>query len=65
MGTLIAGCRECTVLLLDDRSGDGHDQQLQSIAHGVIMMEGVEREYGIPRSFDGPRTNVRSVVQDD
>jgi circadian clock protein KaiC len=41
--------RRCTVLLLDDRTADGHDQQLQSIAHGVIMMESVEREYGIKR----------------
>jgi circadian clock protein KaiC len=40
--------RDCTVLLLDDRTG-GHDQQLQSIAHGVILMESVEREYGIKR----------------
>lgn len=41
--------RQCTVLLLDDRTGEGHDQQLQSIAHGVILMESVEREYGIKR----------------
>ena len=41
--------RRCTVLLLDDRTGEGHDQQLQSIAHGVILMESVEREYGIKR----------------
>ncbi|MFP5229083.1 MAG: ATPase domain-containing protein [Acidobacteriota bacterium] len=41
--------RKCTVLLLDDRTGEGHDQQLQSIAHGVIMMESAEREYGIKR----------------
>lgn len=41
--------RRCTVLLLDDRTADGHDQQLQSIAHGVIMTESVEREYGIKR----------------
>ncbi len=41
--------RKCTVLLLDDRTAEGHDQQLQSIAHGVIMMESVEREYGIKR----------------
>jgi circadian clock protein KaiC len=41
--------RKCTVLLLDDRTGEGHDQQLQSIAHGVILMESVEREYGIKR----------------
>ena len=41
--------RKCTVLLLDDRTADGHDLQLQSIAHGVIMVESVEREYGIKR----------------
>jgi circadian clock protein KaiC len=37
------------VLLLDDRTAEGHDLQLQSIAHGVILMESVEREYGIKR----------------
>jgi circadian clock protein KaiC len=41
--------RQCTLLLLDDRTGEGHDQQLQSIAHGVILMESAEREYGIKR----------------
>ncbi len=41
--------RKCTVLLLDDRTGEGQDQQLQSIAHGVILMESAEREYGIKR----------------
>jgi circadian clock protein KaiC len=41
--------RKCTVLLLDDRTADGHDLQLQSIAHGVILLEGVEREYGIKK----------------
>jgi len=41
--------RKCTVLLLDDRTGESHDQQLQSIAHGVIRMESAEREYGIKR----------------
>jgi circadian clock protein KaiC len=41
--------RNCTVLLLDDRTAEGHDLQLQSIAHGVILMESVEREYGIKR----------------
>jgi circadian clock protein KaiC len=41
--------RKCTVLLLDDRSADGHDLQLQSIAHGVILLESVEREYGIKK----------------
>jgi circadian clock protein KaiC len=38
---------KCTVLLLDDRTADGQDMQLQSIAHGVIMLENAEREYGI------------------
>jgi circadian clock protein KaiC len=41
--------RKCTVLLLDDRTAQGHDLQLQSIAHGVILLESVEREYGIKR----------------
>ena len=41
--------RNCTVLLLDDRTSERHDLQLESIAHGVIMMESVEREYGIKR----------------
>ena len=41
--------RSCTVLLLDDRTSERHDLQLESIAHGVIMMESVEREYGIKR----------------
>jgi circadian clock protein KaiC len=41
--------RNCTVLLLDDRTGEGHDLQLQSISHGVIMLESLEREYGIKR----------------
>ena len=41
--------RNCTVLFLDDRTAEGHDKQLQSIAHGVIMMESVDREYGTKR----------------
>lgn len=31
--------RKCTVLLLDDKSASGSDLQLQSIAHGVVMLE--------------------------
>jgi circadian clock protein KaiC len=31
--------RDCTVLLLDDRTGDRTDTQLQSICHGAIRME--------------------------
>ncbi len=41
--------RNCTVLLLDDRTGEGHDLQLQSIAHGVLMMQSLERDFGIKR----------------
>ena len=42
--------RSCTVLLLDDRTAEGsHDLQLQSIAHGVLMMQSLERDFGIKR----------------
>ncbi|HEY3928355.1 MAG TPA: ATPase domain-containing protein [Candidatus Koribacter sp.] len=41
--------RDCTVILLDDRTADIHDRQLQSIAHGVIILESLEREYGAKR----------------
>ena len=41
--------RNSTVLLLDDRTGDRSDTQLQSICHGVIRMESVSREYGEQR----------------
>ncbi|HJX01422.1 MAG TPA: ATPase domain-containing protein [Terriglobales bacterium] len=41
--------RNCTVLLLDDRTGDRTDTQLQSICHGAIRMEALPREYGAQR----------------
>ena len=41
--------RQCTVLLLDDRTSTNHDLQLQSIAHGVLAMENLPREFGIKR----------------
>jgi circadian clock protein KaiC len=41
--------RKCTVLLLDDRTAEGGDLQLQSIAHGVLMMESLHRDFGIKR----------------
>jgi circadian clock protein KaiC len=41
--------RNCTVLLLDDRTAEGDDLQLQSIAHGVVMMESLEKDFGIKR----------------
>ena len=41
--------RNCTVLLLDDRTGTGQESQLQSVAHGVLVLEKVPREYGRTR----------------
>jgi circadian clock protein KaiC len=41
--------RHCTVLLLDDRTAGGNDLQLQSIAHGVLLMESLEKDFGIKR----------------
>lgn len=41
--------RDCTVLLLDDRTAEGSDTQLQSIAHGVIRLEKMHRSYGVTR----------------
>ena len=41
--------RDTTVLLLDDRSSEGNDLQLQSIAHGVLRLENVQRSFGVTR----------------
>ncbi|HZO54509.1 MAG TPA: ATPase domain-containing protein [Bryobacteraceae bacterium] len=41
--------RNCTVLILDDLTTLQGEQQLQSIAHGVIRMEREGREYGSTR----------------
>jgi circadian clock protein KaiC len=38
--------RQCTVLLLDDRTAEGADLQLQSIAHGVISLGRMAPTYG-------------------
>ena len=38
--------RNCTVLLLDDRTAEGPDMQLQSIAHGVISLSHSTPGYG-------------------
>lgn len=38
--------RECTVMLLDDRTADAADRQPYSIAHGVVTLEQVTPEYG-------------------
>ena len=41
--------RDCTVLMLDDRSGSEGDGQLESIAHGVIFLEQLANQYGAER----------------
>ena len=38
--------RACTVLLLDDRTAEGPDMQLQSIAHGVVSLDQKSPAYG-------------------
>ncbi|WP_310738738.1 ATPase domain-containing protein [Piscinibacter sp. HJYY11] len=38
--------RQCTVLLLDDRTAEGMDTQLQSIAHGVLTLDAYTPAYG-------------------
>jgi circadian clock protein KaiC len=41
--------RNCTVLLLDDRTSSDGDLQLQSLAHGVVMLEQLSPLYGAER----------------
>lgn len=41
--------RNCTVLLLDDRSTESGDLQLHSIVHGVIRLEQLPQEFGNER----------------
>ena len=41
--------RKCTVMLLDDRTGESSDQQLHSLAHGVISLEQLAPAYGAER----------------
>src|SRR5687767_9719709 len=47
--------RQCTVLLLDDRTAAVGDVQLQSIVHGVVRLEQLAPEYG------GERRRLRIV----
>jgi circadian clock protein KaiC len=47
--------RGCTVLLLDDRTSEGHDLQLHSISHGVISLEQSAPTYG------GARRRLRVI----
>jgi circadian clock protein KaiC len=51
--------RNCTVLLLDDRSsgGSSDDLQLQSLSHGVLRLETLERDFGIARR----RVSIRKL----
>jgi len=39
--------RKCTVLLLDDCVSRGDEQQLQTIAHGVLALENTPTDYGV------------------
>ena len=41
--------RDCTTLLLDERFGDHQENQVQTIAHGVLCMQVLPRSYGITR----------------
>ena len=41
--------RRCTVLLLDDLTSSARDLQVQSIAHGVLLLEQLTPEYGADR----------------
>jgi circadian clock protein KaiC len=41
--------RECTVFLLDDKTSEPTDLQLQSIVHGVVTLEQLSPEYGAER----------------
>jgi circadian clock protein KaiC len=41
--------KQCTVLLLDDKTAPAQDLQLHSLAHGVILLEHVALEYGAER----------------
>ena len=41
--------RQCTVVMLDDRTAEGPDLQLHSIAHGVIALDSNSPAYGQSR----------------
>lgn len=41
--------RNCTVLMLDDRTAEPGDLQLHSIAHGVILLEHLANDFGSER----------------
>lgn len=39
--------RDCTVLMLDDRSSNSNDLQVESIAHGVVTLTCAASSYGV------------------
>ncbi|WP_293396149.1 ATPase domain-containing protein [Nevskia sp.] len=41
--------RDCTVLMLDDMTSSERDLQVQSIAHGVLLLEQMNPDYGAER----------------
>jgi circadian clock protein KaiC len=41
--------RDCTVILLDDLTATDRDLQVQSIAHGVILLEQLNPDFGAER----------------
>ncbi|HEX6265391.1 MAG TPA: ATPase domain-containing protein, partial [Burkholderiales bacterium] len=41
--------RQCTVLMLDDLTGAGHDLQVLSIVHGALLLEHSLPSYGVQR----------------
>lgn len=41
--------QDCTTLLLDERPRDDQQSQVQTIAHGVVRLEVLPRNYGITR----------------
>ena len=53
--------RDCTTLLLDDKTAPENDLQLHSIVHGVIALEHVALEYGAERRRLKV-TKVRGIV---
>ena len=41
----------CTVLLLDDKTGNDEDSQVQSIVHGIVTLISTPMKYGVVRRF--------------
>jgi circadian clock protein KaiC len=41
--------RNCTLLILDDRTGGGEGDHVQTLAHGVVVLEQLANQYGAER----------------